>query len=134
MYNKILVPLSLEHGIATKALNVARGLRSEGGKIIALHVSEPLHDSVRAYVPKDAHANALEKAKEELAERIGTATDVQPVLLEGYSGRAITEYAEEIGADCIVVGSHKPELRDHFLGSTASRVVRHAPCSVHVLR
>ncbi len=36
--------------------------------------------------------------------------------------------------DCIVIGSHKPGLSDYLLGSTAARVVRHAPCAVHVYR
>lgn len=134
MYSKILVPLSLEHGIASKALAAARSLNSDNGEIIALHVYEPLSDSVRAYVSKEAVSNAQNEAKRQLAKRVGSATDIQSVLLEGHSGRAITDYAVEIGADCIVVGSHKPGLSDHFLGSTASRIVRHAPCAVHVLR
>ena len=57
-----------------------------------------------------------------------------PVLLNGHSGRTITDHARKIGADCIIVGSHKPGLSDFLLGSTAARVVRHAPCAVHVLR
>ncbi|WP_170501927.1 universal stress protein, partial [Ruegeria atlantica] len=38
------------------------------------------------------------------------------------------------GIDCIVLASHKPGMKDFFLGSTAALVVRHARCSVHVLR
>jgi len=55
-------------------------------------------------------------------------------MLTGNAGRAITDYAEKIGADCIIAGSHKPSLQDYFLGSTAARIMRYAPCSVHVLR
>ena len=36
--------------------------------------------------------------------------------------------------ECIVMGSHKPGFSDYLLGSTAARVVRHAPCAVHVYR
>ncbi len=79
-------------------------------------------------------AESLQRAKTALVERIGTATDIDTILLKGHSGRAVTDYARKIGADCIIVGSHKPGLSDHFLGSTASRIVRHSPCSVHVLR
>ncbi|MBT3764767.1 MAG: universal stress protein [Rhodospirillaceae bacterium] len=46
----------------------------------------------------------------------------------------IADHTTKIGADCTIVGSHKRELKDYFLGSTAARIVRHAPCSVHVLR
>lgn len=134
MYKKIIVSLSLEHGIGAKAIETARGLKSENGEIIAVHVYEPLQGSVKAYVPEEAVTESLKRAKEALAERIGSAKDVEAVLLEGHSGRAVTDFAGEVGADCIIVGSHKPGLRDHFLGSTASRIVRHSPCSVHVLR
>jgi nucleotide-binding universal stress UspA family protein len=55
-------------------------------------------------------------------------------VIHGSAGQAIVDYAEAHGADCIIVHSHKPELSDYLLGSTAARVVRHAPCSVHVIR
>ena len=134
MYEKIIVALSLEHGIADKAINAARNLKSGDGEIVAVHVYEPLQGSVSTYVSEEAVSNAISKAEAELSERIGEAKDVKAVLLKGHSGRAVADYAAEIGADCIIVGSHKPGLMDHFLGSTASRIVRHAPCSVHVLR
>ncbi len=46
----------------------------------------------------------------------------------------ILETAKRIGADLIVMGSHRPELKDYLLGPNASRVVRHAGCSVMVIR
>lgn len=134
MYQKIIVSLSLDHGIAQKAIQVARAMRSDGGEIIAVHVYEPLQGSVNAYVTEESVANAVKSAKAALAERVANEPDVESVLIKGHSGRAITDYAEKIGADCIIVGSHKPGLRDFLLGSTAARVARHSPCSVHVLR
>jgi nucleotide-binding universal stress UspA family protein len=41
-------------------------------------------------------------------------------------------FAEKAGADLIVVGSHRPAMEDYLLGTNASRVVRHARCSVLV--
>lgn len=134
MYKKIIVSLSLNHGIGDRAIDAARKLKDEGGEIIAVHAIEPVQDSVKAYLPDDVIADAQKRAETELADRIGSAGDIEAVLLQGHSGRAITDYAAKVGADCIIVGSHKPGLSDHFLGSTASRIVRHAPCSVHVLR
>ena len=61
-------------------------------------------------------------------------TDVTPVVVDGHSARTILDYAEEHGVDCIVMASHRPDITDYFLGSTAARVVRHAACAVHVLR
>jgi nucleotide-binding universal stress UspA family protein len=56
------------------------------------------------------------------------------MVIKGHSGRSIIDVAVQKNADCIVIGSHKPGLIDYLLGSTAARVVRHAPCNVHVLR
>ncbi len=69
-----------------------------------------------------------------LAEKLADAPHVTPMLVKGHSARTIIDYANEHDIDCIVIGSHKPGLSDYFLGSTASRVVRHAPCAVHVQR
>ena len=134
MYQKIIVSLSLDHGIAQKAIQVARAMKNEGGEIIAVHVYEPLQGSVNAYVTEDAVASSVKSAEAALAERVANEPGLVSVLIKGHTGRAIIDYAEEIGADCIIVGSHKPGLRDYLLGSTAARVARHATCSVHVLR
>jgi len=134
MYDKIIVSLALDHGISQSALQAARALRNENGQIIAVHAYEPVQGSVRAYLDEEIIQTAQKKVKAALAEKVKNEPDVEAVLLEGHSGRAITDYAAQIGADCIIVGSHKPGLSDFFLGSTAARVVRHAPCTVHVLR
>jgi nucleotide-binding universal stress UspA family protein len=47
----------------------------------------------------------------------------------------ILEHAREWGADLIVVGSHDLSRLERFLvGSIAGKVVKHAPCSVLVLK
>ncbi|MCP5074515.1 MAG: universal stress protein [Rhodobacteraceae bacterium] len=134
MYNKIIVSLSLEHGIGERAIETARALAADGGEILAVHVYEIMHSSAGAYVPKEDVARSVKAAEESLAEKVKDTPGVKAVLLKGHSGRTITDYAAESNADCIIVGSHKPGLRDYFLGSTVARIVRHAPCSVHVLR
>ena len=134
MYQKIIVSLSLDHGIGDAAIALARRLKADGGSILGVHVYEPMQGTVSVYVSDEAVAKAYQATKDALAARIESSTDVEGVLLKGHSGRAITDYATEVNADCIIVGSHKPGMRDVFLGSTAARIVRHAQCSVHVLR
>ena len=46
----------------------------------------------------------------------------------------VLEEAKEFGADLIVMSSHDPGLRTYFIGSNAAQVVRHAHCSVMVVR
>ncbi|WP_298972584.1 universal stress protein [uncultured Roseobacter sp.] len=134
MHKKIIVSLALDHGISAEALAMARHLRGEDGEIIAVHVYETPPGMANAYLPEDAVKNAFQTAKTKLEEKVAEAGDVDAVILQGHPGRAIVDYATEIDADCIIMGSHKPGLSDYFLGSTSSRVVRHAPCSVYVMR
>lgn len=134
MYDKIVVGLSLEHGYSGNALKAARALLNENGKIIAVHVTEPLNEVARLYLADEDVEKARQTVKEEFASRLDKQDDVESVMLSGHAGREIPEFAEKVGADCIIVGSHEPGLEDFFLGSTSSRVVRHARCAVHVLR
>ncbi|WP_415404043.1 universal stress protein [Tateyamaria sp. SN3-11] len=134
MYTKILVPMALDHGVSTQTLGIANALRSTGGEIIALHVHEAPQGSVSAYLDEATVAAGFERARAALTEKLSGHTDVTPVIVKGHSSRTIIDYALSHGIDCIVMGSHKPDLSDYFLGSTASRVVRHAGCAVHVHR
>lgn len=134
MYDKILVPLALDHGVSGTTLKAAATLCNSGGQITALHVYEAPHSSVTAYLDEGTVREGLDKARQLLAKKTADHGNVTAEIVKGRSYRAIVEYAEKHGIDCIVVGSHKPGLSDFFLGSTAARVVRHAPCAVHVCR
>ena len=134
MYSKILVSMALDHGIGLHALEVANLLLSDGGEITALHVYEAPHPSVNTYLDKNAVESAFEATRKRLEERVKDQAGVTPVLVMGHTGRSIIDYVDQNGIDCVVMGSHKPGLSDYFLGSTASRVVSHAACAVHVLR
>jgi len=52
----------------------------------------------------------------------------------GHSYKTILDVADEKQVDLIVIASHQPGLQDYFLGSTAAKVVRHAKCSVLIIR
>lgn len=135
MYRNIVVPIALDHAhTPEEALRVARRLLSEGGKITALHVMEPLPRHVAQYLPAQQHDIHVADLKARMAKALGPDAGVASAVIEGHAGRAIVEFAEDIGADLIVVASHRPGLQDYLLGSTAARVVRHAQACVHVLR
>ena len=134
MYDHIIVPMALDHGFGKTALALANKLLNENGKITALHVYEAPQGSVSAYLDEEVVCQAFAATKAKLSERVAGQANVTPVVEKGHSGRTIIDYATAQGADCIVMGSHKPGLIDYLLGSTAARVVRHAPCAVHVLR
>ncbi len=141
MYKKILLPLALDQGHGRRSMEIARTLRVEGGEIIAVHVVDQVPNfanyylsSEKQYVSPELEEDIKEAAKKAMAERIGDEKDAESVVLSGHPGRAVTDYVQEIGADCIIVGSQKPGMKDFFLGSTAARIVRYAHSSVHVLR
>jgi universal stress protein F len=46
----------------------------------------------------------------------------------------ILEFAGVIGADLIIISSHRPDISTYLLGSNASAVVRYAKCPVLVVR
>lgn len=135
MYNHILIPVALDHEHPpAEALSVARRLLAEGGRITALNVLEPVPGFVAQYLPDIDHRQQVEDTRARIAEALGGAADVSIDIDTGNAGRVICDHAGDVGADLIVIASHRPGLQDYFLGSTAARVVRHAQCAVHVLR
>ena len=109
MYNTILLPLALDQGHGSRSMEIARRLRAEGGKIVAVHVLDKIPGFASYYMspdnekmPVDIEKEIHESAKKAIAERIGAEKDVEAVVLTGHPGRTITDYAEKIGADCII--------------------------------
>lgn len=135
MYKNILVPVALDHAEKGRAaLAVARRLLEPGGHITLLHVMEEIPGYAASHLPEGTLRRNEDAAVAGLHELVGAAGDVTAKVVWGHSGRTILDFAEDTKSDCIVIASHKPGLEDYFLGSTAARVVRHAPCAVHVLR
>ena len=134
MYAKILVPMALDHDLSPQTLAIAKALSAEGAEVVALHVHPELQGSVNSFLDKDVIKAGHDAAEAKLKEKTASLENVTAVLVTGHPARAIIDYADSHGIDCIVIGSHKPGLRDYFLGSTAARVVQHAGCAVHVHR
>jgi nucleotide-binding universal stress UspA family protein len=71
---------------------------------------------------------------EDLAGEIGRGLVVETTHRVGLPARCILDAAEEFGARYIVMGSHgQTALRDLVVGSTTSRVLKHATCPVVVV-
>lgn len=135
MYKNILVPVSFDVERDTKgALEVAQKLASEGAVIRLLHVIEVIPEYAMHQVPPDYIKEAeakIERRLEALAETVpgGVAT-----VVHGHSGRSIIDFTADTQADLVIVASHRPGMQNLLLGSTATQVVRHVKCAVHVLR
>lgn len=95
---------------------------------------------VSSFFPENFHEKALEethKALDELVESVLGAEfnkEVRHVVVTGNIYEEVLQVAETDGADLIVIGSHRPGRRGYLLGPNSARVVRHAHCSVYVVR
>lgn len=135
MYSNILIPIAFDADKDVDgAIAIARRIASEGAAITFLHVMEQVPVYVTEYVPATIMSETRETARAKLAELIDHVPGARVVVIDGPTGRSITNWAEETDVDCIVIPSHRPVMSDILLGSTAAWVVRHAHCAVHVLR
>lgn len=135
MYQNVLVPIALDHDRNTaEALEIAKAIAEDGAKITALHVMEEAPAYVAQYLPEGQLENNVNELERRMQDELKDMPGVAVAVISGHAGHAIVDYAKRNDVDCIVVASHRPGLQDFFLGSTAARVVRHAPCAVHVSR
>lgn len=137
MPRTIIVPVDLsQQDAGARALAEARQYDPDG-MLILLHVIPPVPNYVAAELPDDilkSRREQVRKALRTFAQRVGLASEADVVIREGHPGREILTCADEAGADLIVVASHDPGWGDFLLGSVAAFVVRHAHCSVFVVR
>lgn len=141
MAKTILLPVDLadEKSWRLALAEALAMLRAAGG---VLHVVTVMPDFgmslVGSYFRKDYEREALRAVGRALTEWVGANIpddiEVHPHILHGSIYDEILRAADKLGADLIVIGSHRPELKDYLLGPNAARVVRHARQSVYVVR
>lgn len=136
MYRRILVPVDITHkDRGREMIEVARSFANEAAKITLLSVVEDVPSYVMVQLPESVLEDAKETAHQELAAIAAAAgVEAEVETRRGRAHSAILAYAAETDADLIIIASHQPGLQHFLLGSTAAKVVRHATCSVLVLR
>ena len=141
MYKTILVPIDLDQESSwEKALPIA----VEYSKIFGarFHAVTVLPDfgagMVGSYFPPDfvekASAEAQQKLEALVRSKVPPDLDVACHVAHGTVYEEFLHLTREIGADLVVMASHRPELKDYLIGPNAARVVRHAEVSVLVVR
>jgi nucleotide-binding universal stress UspA family protein len=116
-------------------IDVARKHSDKEARIILLHVIEDIPNWVAVELLRDLLEKSRRSAKKKIqaiANAASIPADVE--ICTGNPYKKIVEKAKDEKVDLIIIASHKPGLQDYFLGSTAANVVRHAPCSVLVVR
>ena len=140
MYKRIVLAVDLlEPTSSPKGLMQAVELAKTGdGELRLVNVQPVMPATFMEYVPVDFDVEQEKRAKEALdvilgsidlpAERKSAATRAGGIYHE------LLQEASDWDADLIVVGSHRPVMSDYLLGSNAKTIVRHAQCSVLVVR
>ena len=140
MFKNFLVAVDLEHDTHNDALlRVASDIaNAQGAKAHLLHVIGAAPAVVSQFLPESYEKMASEKIEKDLAAlaaKIDLAEGAAAISVRfGDVYQEILAHAANIGADLIIVASHKPNVSDYLLGTTAARIVRHAACSVFVVR
>ena len=140
MYKRIILAVDLaETAVAPKGLEQALELaKLSGGALRLVNVQSIVPATFMEYVPADFDAEQSKRAQMALDE-IVAGIDL-PADRKSGAARAggiyheLLQEASDWNADLIVVGSHRPVMSDYLLGSNAKTIVRHAQCSVLVVR
>ena len=87
-----------------------------------------------ARASREQEISEISRGLKALAKENGAPVETNIVTTVGRPHHKILDVAESEKIDLIVIASHQPGLADYLLGSVAAGVVRHAKCSVHVMR
>jgi nucleotide-binding universal stress UspA family protein len=141
MFRSILVPVDLAAQTGKRrALAVAADMagRYDADLTVMTVIPDFGMSIVGAFFEEGFAERAMAEVAAKLAafcaDNVPAGLRVHEHVAQGPIYDAILQTAQERGCDCIVMGSHRPELKDYLLGPNAARVVRHAPCSVMVVR
>jgi len=141
MYKKILVPIDINQESSwKKALPQAVEFAKKDGAKLYLFTVVPDFGMamVGSFFPKDYAQKAMEHAEYELKaiarNNVPSDIDCTCYVRHGTIYKRIIASADELGADLIVLSSHRPGTKDYLLGPNAARVVRHARQSAFVIR
>ena len=141
MYKDILLAVDLGHqddeeDAVRTVVEYARAFKSRvhiitvvpdfGMSLVGSFFPKGFEKGALAEADKQLHAYAQEKFPDEITRR--------HIVGHGVIYKEILRYAGVVKADLIVMSAHRRGLEDYLLGPTAARVVRHADCSVLVVR
>lgn len=137
-WKKILVPTDFSEDSLAAVREARRFQQIAPAEVVLVHVTEPAFDGLRIHTT-DLHDETQKAARQQLEALVdmhfGGSSSVTTLIKDGQPGDVICELARTMNADAIFIATHGITALKHFmLGSVAEQVVRHAPCSVLVVR
>ncbi len=141
MFKSILLPLDLGDEPESKRLFAAASeMASTMGATLHVLTVVPSFSMpmVASFFPADYEKKALEQGRAALmdfvAEQAGSPIVDKHLVGHGSVYKEIVKAAAENAADVIFLGPGSTDSGDFLLGHNAARVMRHAKCSVVLLR
>ena len=138
--NKIMVPTDFSEA-SKQSLSYAEAFAKKFGASVILVYVAPAQAAAElsrigiVLEEKLALAKAQESLGQFRAKELSRSLPVETQLRTGSPDVEINNAAKELRADLIILSTHgRTGLKHFFLGSTAERVVRHAPCPVLTIR
>lgn len=137
-WNKILVPTDFSDDALTAVQEARRFQDLTGAEVLLVHVTEPAFEGLR--IQTGDQQGAVQAAARQKLEALAKAefpagAPVRVLLQSGRAADTICALARAEGAGVVFIASHgMTALKHYLLGSVAEKVVRHAPCSVLVVR
>ena len=139
----ILVPIDLDDE-STWNKPLATAVEYAGWAGASVHVMTVVPNElmmmtvVAQIIPEDFEEKLRNDAKQRLAMAVEKCvpddSDVQQIVHLGKVHHEILETARDIEADLIVMAAHKAKFGDFLTGSITDQVIRHASCSVLIVR
>jgi len=140
LFKRILATIDLgDEDSSIKVIQAAQELVSGNDILFVVCVVPDFGVSVvSGFFPEGHEKDMMEKTQAGLHAftdaHVKPGTPIKHIIAHGSIYEEILNAANECKADLIVVGSHRPALKDYLLGPNAARVVRHAEQSVLVVR
>lgn len=123
--------------VLSRAAHLAR---SAGAKLLvvrAVGLPHELSPDLYGIAPDVLPDKLAEAARKDIGALVAATCDGIETEMDAIIGtpwRTLCALAKDKQADLLIVGTHGHTVLDTLLGTTAARVVNHAPCSVLVVR
>jgi nucleotide-binding universal stress UspA family protein len=132
---KILIALDATPRCGEIVAEIASRPWPADSSFLLLHVLDPFAFAKAPILLERAKSDAKTQLKSTAKRLCAGGWAVESVVALGRARQKIAEMAASWRADLVVVGSNEAgALTRFFLGSTARAVLRHAPCSVEIVR
>ena len=137
MFDTIMVPVDLRHAPSLgKALTIAADLaKAHDATVTYVGVTSPEPEEL-GHNPGE-YAQKLEEFAAAQAQTHGLKTKTHTIIAHDPAidlDRKLSEAAEEIGADLIVMATHIPNVADYIWSSHGGHLASHAKASVFLVR